>query len=223
MNQGLRKKYLKTMDMLGINTVVLLLMVNNLKLTASQGTRVDGMDKRRYECPARFVRVGNSCYYLSANMASWRDAHFACADMASQLATLERKWEDRNMRSLLKKPEAARLERWIGGIWDWEQKCWVWGETGKRLKYQGFTRKSRKNGNNEWHCIAMDPMVLYRWKSASCLESKHYICETPLRNIGSKPEDILKKVKKQKKKGKNKGKGKKQKNRKQSITNNNTV
>lgn len=71
------------------------------------GTRVNGMEKRRYECPERFVRVGNSCYYLSTNMASWRDAHFECADMASQMAIIDKKWEDRNMRSLLKKPTAG--------------------------------------------------------------------------------------------------------------------
>lgn len=115
---------------------------------------------------------------------------------------------------------SALLERWIGGIWDWEQKCWVWGETGTPLKYQGFTRKSRNNGqDNRWHCIAMDPTVLYRWKSASCLEKKHYICETKLRNIGPKTNDVLNKKFKKKRR---KGKGKK-KQRKQSITNNNTV
>lgn len=121
----------------------------------------------------------------------------------------------------------ALLERWIGGIWDWEQKCWVWGETGKPLKYQGFPRKFRNNGNHEWHCIAMDPIVLYRWKSSSCLERKHFICETPLRNTGSKPDETTnKKIKKQRRKGKskgNRGKGKKQQGRKHSITNNNTV
>lgn len=178
-----------------------------------------GMNKRRYECPDRFIRLGNSCYYLSAQMDTWQNAHFTCTDMGSHLAILDRKWEDRNMRSLLKKPEAALLERWIGGIWDWQQHCWMWGETGTPLKYQGFPRKGRRSGDNTWHCIAMDPTIAYRWKSASCLERKHYVCETPLKNTGAKSALYPRKNPKRRRKGK----GRKGQKKEQNEINNETI
>lgn len=171
------------------------------------------MDRRKYECPDNFIRLGNSCYYLSADMDTWHGAQFICNDMSgSQLATPDKKWKDQKLRLLLNKKEAALLERWIGGIWNWEQKRWVWGGTGRKLRYQGFSRKD--NGDNDWHCIAMDPTVFYRWKSESCLKRKHFICELPLRNIGEKSRDII--FKKRRKGGKRRKQRRKQNKNKES-------
>lgn len=38
-------------------------------------------------------------------MASWHEAHYNCKDLGSDLARLEKKWEDKNMRAYLNKPE----------------------------------------------------------------------------------------------------------------------
>lgn len=66
------------------------------------GISVDGMHKRKYQCPANFVRIANSCYYLSVYMDTWRNAQFTCQDMnGSQLATPDRKWKDRRLKHLL--------------------------------------------------------------------------------------------------------------------------
>lgn len=60
----------------------------------------------------------------------------------------------------------------------------------------------------------MDPVYFYRWKSESCLKRKHFICELPLRNIGAKPTDILRKQRKGNKNNrKRKGKKRKQINK----------
>ncbi|XP_054262294.1 lithostathine-1-beta-like [Macrosteles quadrilineatus] len=156
---------------------------------ASAAISVDGMDRRKYQCPDNFVRVASSCYYLSVYMDTWHGATFTCQTMnGSHLATPDRKWKDRRLKKLLSMDMAARLERWIGGIFDWGRHKWVWGITGRPIKYQGFSRHSKTG--DEWHCMAMDPVYLYRWKSESCLNRKHFICELPLRNIGAKPTDI---------------------------------
>ena len=76
----------------------------------------------------------------------------------------------------------ARLERWIGGIYNWETKKWVWGATGRRLRYHAFSRRS-PNDDPTWHCIVMDPVLMYKWSTRSCVHRKHYICETPLQTV----------------------------------------
>ncbi|XP_069686437.1 snaclec coagulation factor X-activating enzyme light chain 1-like [Periplaneta americana] len=156
--------------------VLLLLLLLGTCLCADDS---EGDMKKTYVCPSDFVRNGNSCYFFSTHMAAWQEAHFACQDKGSDLARLEKAWEDRNMRSYLNKPELAPLERWIGGIYNWETKRWVWAATGRRLTYQGFSRRSPKE-DPTWHCIIMDPKMMYKWGSRSCVHRKHYICERPL-------------------------------------------
>jgi hypothetical protein len=66
--------------------------------------------KKTYICPSDFVRNGNSCYYFSTHMATWQEAHFACKDKDSELARMEKGWEDRNMRNYLNKPELGKSD-----------------------------------------------------------------------------------------------------------------
>jgi hypothetical protein len=84
----------------------------------------------------------------------------------------------------------ARLERWIGGIYNWETKRWVWGSTGRRLSYQGFSRRSPTE-DSTWHCIVMDPIMMYKWGTRSCVHRKHYICEKPLQLVMVPENNIL--------------------------------
>ena len=65
--------------------------------------------KKDYICPPNFVRNGNSCYYFSTHIATWQEAHFECKDKGSELARLEKGWEDRNMRSYLNRPELGKI------------------------------------------------------------------------------------------------------------------
>ncbi|KAJ1528381.1 hypothetical protein ONE63_006796 [Megalurothrips usitatus] len=61
--------------------------------------------RRRYSCPARFIRMGNSCYFMSAYMASWHEAHFKCRGMGAVLAAFEKRSENHNMRKYLMREE----------------------------------------------------------------------------------------------------------------------
>ncbi|XP_063220393.1 regenerating islet-derived protein 4-like [Bacillus rossius redtenbacheri] len=138
--------------------------------------------RRRYNCPARFVRISNGCYLFSTTMETWQDAFFACRAAGADLAAMETGWEDSNIRSYLNRPELAHLERWIGGIYNWITRRWVWGSDGHHLLYQGFSRVSL-TANHKWHCIIMDPIKFYKWSTRLCTVKKHYICETFLMTV----------------------------------------
>jgi hypothetical protein len=49
-------------------------------------------------------------------MATWQEAHFECKDRDSELARLEKGWEDRNMRSYLNKPELGKRNTFISTV-----------------------------------------------------------------------------------------------------------
>jgi len=137
----------------------------------------------RYYCPESFIRLGNGCYFFSAQISSWQNAHFTCRDMESQLLVLDSRWEDSTIRSYLSKPQFARLERWIGGLYDWSAQQWLWGATGKPItNFVGFGDLT-PNRFREWHCIYMDPEQAHTWNHKLCTKDLHYICEAPLIKI----------------------------------------
>ncbi|XP_065582678.1 lithostathine-1-beta-like [Artemia franciscana] len=140
--------------------------------------------QRRYICPPEFVRLGNGCYYLSSHISTWQDAHFSCKERNSTLLSLDTKWKDRTMRNYLNRAEFARLERWIGGLFDWSRQQWVWGAQGAPVSYLNFGQLAPVNAMN-WHCIFMDPLQEYNWNHKLCVKRLHYICETSLTKVGS--------------------------------------
>lgn len=135
---------------------------------------------RRFACPIGFFRLKRFCYYLSAGTAPWREAHFHCKDRNATLAILDRNGKDRMLRRYLMGDQFTKLERWIGGIFNWQQKAWEWGVTGEKMVFQSFGKPdSGKSDRFAWHCIIMDPTLKYKWSAKSCVERKHYICEVP--------------------------------------------
>lgn len=80
-----------------------------LSVSDERGITVEGLaeegGRRQYSCPARFVRMGNSCYFMSTLMAPWHEAHFRCRSMGAHLAAFEKRWENRNMRKFLMREE----------------------------------------------------------------------------------------------------------------------
>lgn len=55
------------------------------------------------------------------------------------------------------------LERWLGGVYDWEQMSWKWAASGKPLTYQGFADSEPEQKEKlRWHCIIVDPTKQYR-------------------------------------------------------------
>ncbi|XP_026740046.1 uncharacterized protein LOC113502602 [Trichoplusia ni] len=154
-----------------------------LVIFSSQCGSVEGQrnnTKMSYVCPPQFIRLGHSCYFFSENKATWQNALFACTDRGSNL-TVPARWEDRNLRKYLNKPEVDKASRWIGGIYDYGAKSWRWGGDLRKMHYQSFSKMKKMSPEElKWHCIAMIPELLYRWAPRSCIEARHFICQTKL-------------------------------------------
>lgn len=88
-------------------------------------------------CPPDFTKIGNDCYFLSTRKESWLDAHFECKDKNSKLAE-PLKFADRRLRKYLKNRHQAVDDKWIGGMYNWQQNKWQWGYNGGDMKYQSF-------------------------------------------------------------------------------------
>ncbi|KAL0269698.1 UNVERIFIED_CONTAM: hypothetical protein PYX00_007338 [Menopon gallinae] len=121
-------------------------------------------EARKNGCPPEFVRVSGSCYFFSTTPETWHDAHFECRDRNANLAVVQKKWQDKNLRFYLNHSRPERVDRWIGGIFNWKAMIWVWGPTGKPLRYKGFPKK-HDPADNQWKCIAMDRYLKYRYIS----------------------------------------------------------
>ncbi|XP_012219595.1 uncharacterized protein [Linepithema humile] len=150
-------------------------------LPTNQSTTVRQYEPvRRFACPVGFFRLKRFCYYLSAGTAPWRDAYFHCKDRNATLAILDRNGKDKILRKYLMGEQFTKLERWIGGIFNWQQMAWEWGVTGEKMVFQSFGKmEPGKSEKYAWHCIIMDPALKYKWSARSCVERKHYICEVP--------------------------------------------
>ncbi|XP_014298014.1 uncharacterized protein LOC103575420 [Microplitis demolitor] len=170
----------------------------SVSVNLSENNHVDNEDKkeirviRRFACPVGFFRLKRNCYYLSAGMAPWREAHFHCKDRNSTLAILDKKAKNRRLRKYLMGDQFTRLERWIGGIYNWQQMSWEWGVSGEKIVFQNFDNSSHSKSNEEyaWHCVVLDPLVKYKWSPRSCVEKKHYICQVRAGRIGRRKKKI---------------------------------
>lgn len=94
--------------------------------------------KRMYAlCPPDFQKIGNDCFFLSKRKESWLDSHFECKDRNSKLAE-PLKFADRRLRKYLQNKAGQQGEKWIGGMYNYQQKKWKWGYNGGEMKYQAF-------------------------------------------------------------------------------------
>ncbi|CAG7838088.1 unnamed protein product [Allacma fusca] len=136
----------------------------------------------RYRCPnKRYIRLANSCYLLSGEIATWQEAHFRCRDLDAQLAVLATEYEDSSLRNYLEKRELAQLGRWIGGMW--AQDHWIWAAQGTEIdNRRAFVSSSAQHlsSADQWMCLYMDSRNRYRWANENCIRQLHYICEAPL-------------------------------------------
>ncbi|XP_063862308.1 C-type Lectin CRL-like [Scylla paramamosain] len=157
------------------STIPVLLLI----LLATRG-KVYGQARvqyRRYACPPDFIHLGHRCYYFSSEMATWHSAHFLCKDLGSQMAALETRWEDNNIRSYLNRSEFAPLNRWVGGIYNWSRRKWKWAPSATVMSYNGFLTQQFPR-SSRWQCVYLSPRLDYRWNHQFCTTSMHYLCET---------------------------------------------
>ncbi|KAG6795849.1 hypothetical protein HZU73_08970 [Apis mellifera caucasica] len=152
----------------------------NFDETAASRPRINRQNNgiKRYACPIGFFRLKRYCYYLSGGTAPWREAYFHCKDRNATLAILDRNGKDRMLRKYLWNDQFTKLERWIGGIYNWQQMAWEWGITGEKVHFQNFgLPEFNRSKKYAWHCITIDPTLKYKWRPKSCVERKHYVCE----------------------------------------------
>ncbi|KAJ0179688.1 hypothetical protein K1T71_004279 [Dendrolimus kikuchii] len=164
---------------LAIGAIIFILFWSQCKLVEAQRNN----SRMSYVCPSEFIRLGQRCYYFSEQAATWQGAFLACKDKDSNL-TVPLRWEDRNLRNYLNKPEIKKSSRWIGGVYDYPAKAWKWGGELRSMHYQSFSKMKKMSPEDlQWHCIAMMPELLYRWAPRSCLDDRQYICQTKLHKV----------------------------------------
>jgi hypothetical protein len=153
---------------------------------------VKKVPKRSYVCPPHFIRLSHRCYYFSNEAATWQDAYFQCRDLHSNLAIIRSANQDKLIRRTLNKKSSAPVERWLGGLYDWEQMTWKWAASGRPLAYQGFSQMEPEDKEKlRWHCIIVDPKLQFKWNTRSCLEQKHFICHTKIKIVTNKGKKKL--------------------------------
>ncbi|XP_015601875.1 uncharacterized protein LOC107270928 [Cephus cinctus] len=161
---------------------------------------------RRYACPIGFFRINRQCYYLSGGKAPWREAYFHCKDRNATLAVLNRS-KDRTLRNYLLGDRFTKLERWIGGIFNWRKGDWEWGVSGEKMEFMNFPKSNEKDNNHlAWHCAVMDPILKYKWNQRKCIEPKHYVCQVPAGGLRRRRKKNLNAPQNQRLKPRRKGK-----------------
>lgn len=136
-------------------------------------------------CPPDFTKIGNDCYYLSTKKESWLDAHFDCKDRNSKLAE-PLKFADRRLRKYLKNRDQLIDDKWIGGMYNWQQMKWQWGYNGGDMKYQSFGNDEGSRSDLRYHCTTMDPKNDYMWSAKDCTESHLFICQHRMSYVNEK-------------------------------------
>ncbi|CAH0547908.1 unnamed protein product [Brassicogethes aeneus] len=136
-------------------------------------------------CSNNFISLGRKCYFFGNNEETWMNAHHECVEKNSSLATLI----NPHQHNLIKKYVNAkfsqeRVERWIGGRFNEKQRIWVWGDSGKPIKYKSFGNEEI-NDNFKLQCLVMDQNQNNNWSIQNCLAKRRYICQTNFKN--SKP------------------------------------
>ncbi|XP_025418715.1 snaclec coagulation factor IX/factor X-binding protein subunit B-like isoform X2 [Sipha flava] len=121
--------------------------------------------KLMYNCKNGFSKFGNNCFYLSTKTATWQEAYFECKYLAkgSKLAVLYKEVDDHNIRKFLKYRHTEIKERWIGGLYDWNQDQWKWATSGRKIQYNHFEKIPYFDQNDKFMCMAIDPNINYKW------------------------------------------------------------
>ncbi|CAG9860714.1 unnamed protein product [Phyllotreta striolata] len=141
--------------------------------------------KKIHDCPKNFIKQGHKCYYYSPQALSWSEAMFKCRDLRSNLAVIQRRNQNKLLRSFLSRNNTLEpAERWLGGVYDWKKSTWKWASSGKSLTFNGFPKETPAADPKDlqWNCIIMDPAKQYMWSSRNCYLQKHFICQTRLKN-----------------------------------------
>jgi hypothetical protein len=84
---------------------------------------------------------------------------------------------DRMLRKYLMMNDQKRTQKWIGGIYNWENMKWQWGHDSRDMNFQAFGKMDIDKSKLKYACTAVDPTFNYRWVPKLCTEKLHYICQ----------------------------------------------
>lgn len=153
---------------------VIFILILGIDITFSQTIRTT------YICPEGFKSIGRKCYYFSKQSTMWTDSHFYCQILNSTLLVFNSLREQHLLKGFITQDNHATVddaERWIDGIYDWQEEKWKWGSNGRHIADNTFTRRN-KGDQFRWNCIALNGAQNNKWIANRCTEKKPFICET---------------------------------------------
>ncbi|XP_017769325.1 PREDICTED: lymphocyte antigen 75-like isoform X2 [Nicrophorus vespilloides] len=125
-------------------------------------------------CPKHYKHIKGKCYKFSREALTWQDAYYTCdSEYNATLALIPGKNQDLAIRRASLRLHIGDEERWIGGIYDWEQMAWKWAVNGGIIQHQAHDRERLR-----WNCLVWNPKIHNKWSSDNCLARKVFICET---------------------------------------------
>ncbi|XP_045471250.1 C-type lectin domain family 2 member G-like isoform X2 [Harmonia axyridis] len=158
-------------------------MFQNIPAPIIQTPKPTAKNVKEYVCPSNMFVIKNRCYHFSHQKLNWNDAYWACRDNKTYLAVILNKAQDKKLREFLDSGFVGRYERWLGGLYDWKQKRWLWANSGTPLKYHGFQFRNSTGEGFEWKSITMDPNIRFKWNSRLRTEQKYFICQKRAKTI----------------------------------------
>ncbi|XP_044752325.1 uncharacterized protein LOC123312142 isoform X2 [Coccinella septempunctata] len=155
----------------------------NVPAAIIQSPKPTAKNVKEYVCPSNMFVIKNRCYYFSHEKLNWNDAYWACRDNKTYLAVVLNKVQDKMLREFLNMGFVGQRERWLGGLYDWKQRRWLWANSGTPLKYHGFPSKNNTGTRYEWKSITLDPYLGYKWNARLRTEEKYFICQKKAKTI----------------------------------------
>lgn len=161
------------------------IMFKNIPAPIIQTPRPTNSSKpfKQYVCPSNMFVVKRKCYFFSHTKLSWNEAYWACRENKTQLAIIQNREQDKLLREILKNELVESHERWIGGLYDWKQRKWRWGSSGKIIKYKNFAKSLPKEKIYYWEAITLNPKFDFQWSSDLQTKSKYFICQKKAKTV----------------------------------------
>ncbi|XP_069134503.1 uncharacterized protein [Argopecten irradians] len=128
-------------------------------------------------CRNGWSRHGDSCYFLSKDVASWAEASMICTTLHSRLAVVESADENNFLKATARRFNAhsyliAGTDMEVEGVWRWTA-------TGDKISYLDWGGHD-PNGGEYGNCVVMWRDFGYQWADESCHVARNFICEMSL-------------------------------------------
>ncbi|XP_008421074.1 CD209 antigen-like protein E isoform X1 [Poecilia reticulata] len=140
------------------------------------------LDETCPKCEAGWERYRGSCYFFSNSTSSWNDSRRSCADLGSDLVTIDSREEQMfleiRVREIIKNNETF----WIGLTDSKAEGSWLWTDGSPLNKSLSFWAPGQPDalGGAELDCVGMMKTEIpdeVRWHDRHCIDHLRSICE----------------------------------------------